>query len=110
MKNLYLALAIIGAVLPYDFFARHFAVDGLAVGGFLAAVFANSAAAGFTVDLLLSSFVFWIHLFASGQGARAWLLIPLNLAIGLSCALPAYFYLRARDSATAVAEPARVGV
>jgi hypothetical protein len=55
---------ILGAVAPWIGFARFFASHGLA-GDFVGALFANGASAGFTVDLLISSLVFWIFLFES---------------------------------------------
>ncbi len=96
MKNVYLLLAVLGAVVPYIFFLEHFAAAGPGIRDFLAAVFANPAASGFAADVLISSVVLWVFLYASGHGRRAWLIVPLNLLIGLSCALPAYLYLRAR--------------
>lgn len=101
MKKIYLLLAIAGAVVPYWFFAQHFAQSGLDLLVFLQAVFANDAAAGFTADLVMSSFVFWIFMFVrrgSGRGPKPYLFVLLNLTIGLSCALPAYLYA-AGDSA-----------
>ena len=95
MKNLYLALAIIGAMMPYAFFFQHFADQGLALQPFLSALFANPASGGFTTDLLISSLVFWIGMFVKRRraaGPRPWLFVVLNLTIGLSCALPAYLY------------------
>ena len=44
MKTLYLVLAIVGAVLPYGFFVRHFSSEGVSLTGFVAALFANPAA------------------------------------------------------------------
>ena len=86
MKALYLVLAIVGAVLPYAFFIQHFSSEGLGLPGFVAALFANPAAGGFTADLLITSVVFWTFMFhqrtrekgratllrqsASGGGAR----------------------------------------
>lgn len=95
MKQLYLTLAIIGAVVPYAFFVQFFASQGFDVSQFVAALFANSPAGGFTVDLLISSFVFWtvmVQQYRRGKGANPVLFIILNLTIGLSCALPAYLY------------------
>jgi hypothetical protein len=94
-KNCYLMLAVAGAILPYLFFVQHFADAGLDFAAFLSAVFANGAASGFTADLLISSLVFWIAMFhrkSLGKGPKPLLFIILNLAIGLSCALPAYLY------------------
>ena len=95
MKNLYLAAAIIGAVIPYLFFFQHIGSAGLSLPAFVAAVFANPAASGFTADLLISSFVFWAFMYHRNRfshGPNPLGFIALNLFIGLSCALPAYLY------------------
>jgi small-conductance mechanosensitive channel len=102
LRSAYLLLAVVGAVVPYGFFLGFFAEYGFSVPAFLASLFASGAAGGFTADLLISSFVFWLFMFARRaqppkQGAPApWLFILLNLTIGLSCALPAYLYAQAR--------------
>ena len=95
MKGLYLGAAILGAVVPYFFFFQHIGESGMSLPAFMAAVFANPAASGFTADLLLSSFVFWAFMFhrnryAHGPSPIGFIL--LNLFIGLSCALPAYLF------------------
>ncbi len=102
LRTTYLLLAIVGAIVPYLFFLQHFQVEGLALGSFVTALFVNGAAGGFTADLLLSSFVFWIaiiqqHRRNSGPGPL--LFIGLNLLIGLSCALPAWLYAREKLAA-----------
>ena len=100
MTRVYLVLAIVGAAVPYYFFLQHFGTEGIALPAFVAAVFANPAASGFTSDLLLSSFVFWIFIFGAGEGGpRPWPFIVINRLIGLSCALPAYLYWRERSRA-----------
>ncbi len=104
MKTLYLLLAVVGAVLPYAFFIQHFSSEGVSLPGFVAALFANPAAGGFTADLLFTSAVFWIFMFqqrSRDKGPRPILFIVLNLLIGLSCAFPAYLYARERKEATA---------
>ncbi len=104
MKTLYLVLAIVGAVLPYAFFIQHFSSEGLSLPGFVAALFANPAAGGFTADLLFTSAVFWIFMFhqrSREKGPPPTLFIVLNLFIGLSCAVPAYLYARERKEVAA---------
>jgi TRAP-type uncharacterized transport system fused permease subunit len=104
MKAVYLVLAIAGALIPYVFFTQHIAAEGTSLPGtslpnFVSALFANPAAGGFTADLLITSFVFWIAMFQRrGQpdAPSPWLFVVLNLAIGLSCAFPAYLYARER--------------
>jgi len=96
MKNKrYLLLAVIGAVLPMAFFVQHFSAAGLAPGSFLAAAFANPAAAGLSADLIVSSVVFWVWLFARRQGPSPWPFVALNLLVGLSLALPLYLWWQA---------------
>jgi hypothetical protein len=102
IKTVYLVLAIVGAIVPYVFFMQHFAAAGYGLPDFIAAVFANPAAGGFTSDLLITSFIFWIAMFhrrSQGKGPNPILFIILNLFIGLSCAFPAYLYATAEEAA-----------
>ncbi len=95
MKTIYLALAIVGAVVPYVFFVQQMQLTGFGLQEFLAAAFANPVASGFASDLIISSIVFWIVIFrrrTADNGPRPTIFIILNLLIGLSCALPAYLY------------------
>ena len=95
IRTAFLLLAIVGGVVPFLFFGQHFASVGFGLMDFVEALFANPAASGFTADLLISSFVFWIAMFyrkRQGKGPGPALFIVLNLFIGLSCALPAYIY------------------
>ena len=93
LKSIYLGAAILGAVVPYIFFIGFFAEYGIDLMAFVPALFANGAAGGFTADLLISSFVFWLFMFSKkNEGPAPWVFIALNLTIGLSCALPAYLW------------------
>lgn len=97
MKRVYLLLAILGAIAPYVFFVQYFTTFGLSFGRFISALSVNGAAAGFTIDLLFTSSVFWLFMFKQHRdhvGPSPYLLILLNLTIGLSCALPAYLFAR----------------
>lgn len=91
MKTYYLVAAIAGGVVPYLFFIDFFVDNGIDLPVFIAALFANGAAGGFTADLLIASAVFWAWMFRQ-NGPSPWLFVVLNLTIGLSCALPAYLY------------------
>jgi hypothetical protein len=100
LKNVYLIFTVLGTVIPLAFFATFAAQQGLDLLAFISARFVNGAAGGFSADLLISSFVFWIYMFskqATGPGPA--LFIVLNLCIGLSCALPAYLWAVQRKSA-----------
>jgi hypothetical protein len=98
MKNFYLAMAIVGAVVPYIFFAEFMGAAGLDLAAFVGALFVNGAAGGFAADLLITSAVFWTYMFSRAEGPKPWLFIVLNLTIGLSCALPAYLFAITRRS------------
>ena len=90
IRLLYLVLAVIGTVAPWAGLAAFFAKEGIG-GDFIGALFVNGAASGFAIDLVISSIVFWIFLFdraRAGKISRPWVYVILNLAIGLSCALP----------------------
>ena len=95
MKKIYLAAAILGAVIPFLFFFDFIQKNGVDLPAFISALFVNGASGGFSADLLISSFVFWAFMFQQQQrngGPAPALFIVLNLCIGLSCALPAYLY------------------
>ncbi|MGH2607291.1 MAG: DUF2834 domain-containing protein [Anaerolineales bacterium] len=97
MKSLYLGLAALGGVVPYALLAQFLAAERFSVPRLLSASFVNGAAGAFTADLLIASFIFWIYMFrerSRNQGPRPLLFIALNLVVGLSCALPAYLYVR----------------
>ena len=97
LKNIYLLLAVLGAVIPLAFIVEFGAEQGIDLFAFIAALFVNGAAGGFSADLLISSFVFWIYMFSKqSTGPRPALFIALNLFIGLSCALPAYLWATLR--------------
>ena len=92
MRQIYLVLAIVGAVVPYIFFIQFFGEHGVSLPGFLGGLFANGAAGGFAADVFISSAVFWIYMFSRKEGPSPWLFIVVNLTIGLSCALPLYLW------------------
>lgn len=93
MKNVYLVLAILGTALPCYFFLQPTGLPQVGVTGAVALAFANPIAAGFATDLIISSIVFWIFMFAANENApRPWPFILLNCLVGLSAALPAYLF------------------
>lgn len=99
MAAFYLALAILGAIAPWIFFLEFMAQSGPGLGAFIGGLFVNGAAGGFTMDLLISSAVFWLFVWNDSGSARVrypWAYVLVNLGIGLSCALPLYLYMRER--------------
>lgn len=93
LRTIWLVSAILGAIVPYAFFLDFFLENGFVPSVFLGSLFADGAAGGFTVDLLITSVIFWIWMFSRQEPAPSpWLFMLLNLTIGLSCALPAYLF------------------
>lgn len=98
LEKTYLALAVLGAVLPWFFFAQYLVVEGTWLS-FVPDLFVNQATGGLTADLLVSSLVFWVFLFREARHtgvARPWVYVAVNLLIGLSCALPLFLWARQR--------------
>ena len=97
MKRFYLIGAILGTVVPYAFLIQFFLQNGFDVVLFVQQLVANPAAAMFTADLLITSFVFWGYLFHEGRRlgmGNLWLYVILNLFVGLSLALPLFLFFR----------------
>lgn len=108
MRKVYLIGAILGAVIPYIFFGQFIFTYGLNLSLFINQLFVNPVAAGFAIDLIISSVVFWFFVFAEGRrlGMRyLWVYVALNLLVGLSLALPLFLYVREGK----LAQPEREG-
>jgi len=105
LSTVYLICAIVGAIIPMIFFIEFGMAEGINLMTFIKALFVNGAAGGITADLLISSFIFWIYMFSQQRQEQyqksvpqPWIFIGLNLCIGLSCALPAYLYIRSKNA------------
>ena len=96
-KNLYLALAIAGTVLPYSQFIPFLREHGLDLRLFLQQLFANRISGFFGWDVIVSSLVLWVFVFTEGrrQGVKQlWAPVLANLAVGVSLGLPLFLYMR----------------
>jgi hypothetical protein len=97
MKPVYLALCILGSVLPYSQFLPFLLQHGLDLPTFGAQLFANSISRFFGMDVIVSSLVLWVFVFWEGsrlQMKHLWLYVLCNLAVGVSLALPLFLLLR----------------
>jgi hypothetical protein len=103
MRTLYFWLTVIGTIVPLVLFIEHFVANGADPLLFLRSGFANLVASALTADLLIASAVFWVWIFARHGSDRTapgpWMFVVLNLLVGLSCALPLYLYMTARETA-----------
>jgi hypothetical protein len=98
LRNLYLAFALIGIVLPYSQFipwiAEHHALD---MSLFTRDLVANRVSTFFGMDVIVSAIVLLIFIKAEGRRAGiplVWLPIVGTLLIGVSFGLPLFLYLR----------------
>ena len=99
MKALYLGLCVLGTVLPYSQFIPFLREHGLDMRLFLEQLFATRIGAFFGMDVIVSSLVLWVFVFAEGRRLRIrhlWVPIAANLAVGVSLGLPLFLYLRER--------------
>jgi hypothetical protein len=102
-KNVFLALAILGFIVPLYFIYRFMSISGVNFAVLMQQVFANNASTAFVADLTISIIVFWIYMFAEAnrlQMKNAWLYFLASSLIGLSFALPLFLYFRERQLAT----------
>jgi hypothetical protein len=98
LRNLYLALAVLGLVLPYCQFIpwimEHHALN---MPLFIRDLFANRISAFFAMDVIVSAVVLisFIQIEGKRLGMRAlWLPIAGVLLVGVSLRLPLFLYLR----------------
>jgi len=91
------AWAVVGAVLTYVIFVPYLIEHGLNLADLAQHAVGNPIAGLLTLDIVLSSLVFWDFMRVESKrlGLRGWrLLIIPNLLVGLSCALPLFLLWR----------------
>ena len=97
LRHVYLALCVVGALLPYSQFIPWFLEHGLDLSLFLDQLFANRIGGFFGLDVIVSSFVLWVFVFSEGRriGMRhLWLPVLASLVVGVSLGLPLFLYMR----------------
>ena len=95
--RIYLVLMLIfGSVIPLAYFALYFLDNGFSLYHILTSIFPNPLASGFSVDVLLSIFVFLVWTFIEMRHERMkWLVLLLaSCCIGLSASLPIYLLFK----------------
>jgi len=99
-KILYLALCVLGVVVPYGEFVPWLFQHGLNLPLFLRALFANRIAAFFGMDVIVSAVA--LLAFSRIESARLgirnrWLVLAAVLTVGVSLGLPLFLYVRERE-------------
>jgi len=96
-KGWYLALCIVGTLLPYSQLIPFLRQHGLDLHLFFAQLFANRVSGFFGLDVIVSSLVLWVFVYVDSRRYRVrapWAPILANLAVGVSLGLPLFLYLR----------------
>ena len=99
MRKIWLALCVVGIVLPWFYFGRWFAANGLDMAGMVAAWNANDASTGLVYDLTVAYAALVIWVLTESIPRRDWLgllAIPAGVLVGVSFGLPLYLFLRSR--------------
>jgi len=98
-KSIYLALCIVGAIVPYAVFLPWVRAHGLDMWLIVRELFSNRVSASFAADVILSSVAFWTLVAIEGRRAavrRLWIPVAANVVVGLSLGLPLFLYMRER--------------
>ncbi len=99
LRLIYLALAVVGAVVPMYWFVSWFMENGWSLGAMVTAWHANAATSGLVWDLTIAAGALTVFILAEVWARRDWLglvAIPATFCIGVSCGLPLYLFLRSR--------------
>lgn len=96
-KHLYLALCVLGTLLPWSQFWPFVREHGLDIRLFAQQLFANHISGFFAMDVIVSSLVLLALVRIEGRRAgvrHLWAPIVALLTVGVSLGLPLFLYLR----------------
>lgn len=99
IQYLYLALCILGTVLPCSQLLPFLREHGPNVSLIIQQLFANRISSFFGLDVIISSVVLWVLVLTEGRRHRmrhVWAYIVCNLLAGVSLGLPLFLYMRER--------------
>lgn len=97
LKSIYLVLFIVGTIIPTYFFILFLSEHNLNPTTFINSLLATNPSKNFTSQVFISIIAFWLFIFSESNRKdlpRNILLMGLTFAVGLSCSLPLYLYLR----------------
>jgi hypothetical protein len=95
-RYVYLALFIIGTIVPLTAFIPWVIDHGLDISRMVEELFVNRISAFFGIDVIVSTIVLWVFINWEGKrvGVPLWPPIVASLTIGVSSALPLFLFLR----------------
>ena len=104
MANFYLALCVVGVVVPYGFFLPWLIDNGLNISLFITELVSTRVGAFCGADVIVAGVALFGFMFADGHRAgMKWLRAPVvgTHCVGVSLGLPPFLYLRERSRVTA---------
>ena len=96
-RHLYLALGVLGLLIPNAPFYPWLAEHGLDARMFVSDLFANGVSAFFGLDVILSAIVVALFVMVEGRRIglrRLWIPIAAVCLVGVSLGLPLFLYFR----------------
>ena len=96
MRSVWLAMAVVGAVVPYALFGS-LILEGAGLGVWMDQLLTDPAPRGLTGDLTVSAVVFLVWSFREARrlAMSRWWIYPVVIGtIGLSCAFPLFLWAR----------------
>jgi Terpene cyclase DEP1 len=96
-KALYLALCVVGTVLPCSQLVPFLAEHGLDARAFVEQLFSTRIGSFFGLDVIVSTAVLWVLVGVDGRRAgvrHAWAPVAASLIVGVSLGLPLFLLLR----------------
>lgn len=103
IRQLYLSLALLGAILPYSQFVPWLIEHGPNIPLLFTQLFSIRAGAFFGLDVLISAVALIAFIRRDGTRGKVpmlWLPIAATCLVGVSCGLPLFLYLRERGFAS----------
>ena len=97
LRHTYLALAVLGAVLPYGKLLPWVLEHGLDLALLCQELFSTRIGAFFGLDVIVSALVVFLFVVAEGRRlglGRLWLPILATCLVGVSLGLPLFLYFR----------------
>ncbi|MDG4649005.1 DUF2834 domain-containing protein [Roseibacterium sp. SDUM158017] len=98
LRLTYLALIIVGTILPWSYFYAWFSENGWSLAAMIDAWYVNDATSGLVYDLTIAAAALTIWAVVEIFRGNLWfvLVIPATFGIGVSCGLPLALYLKAK--------------
>ena len=99
LRMIYLAMAVIGAVVPMYFFVSWFLDNGFDLAAMGRAWNVKDATSGLVWDLTIAAVALTLFVLVESITRRDYwglIAIPATFCIGVSCGLPLYLFLRTR--------------